>query len=314
MTKNSDHRRRIPVFKMPRNGSIVAKSENRYTERVKHTCGGTLLALLLTLTLASCGSTDDEQGITVAVRSARNGVDATASGLTGFARSRPGPLIGAYAALFLLDRRDVPFRSAIEGVNAQVRLHITTAEQKSETYALLQELGAALQVDINDLLNRSENRRATLDLYIASLRDLLQRSVATVTRLEEQQNTVQDTLRDQRREVSHVRSTLNRALRDEDYASAGARQQELSVRQTELTQTELQNEEIDGTLEVFGDLIEVGGERLTAIEKNREVIISGLKVIDVPGIEDIGVIRDETREERRNRRRRVEDSVFGEPL
>ena len=40
----------------------------------------------------------------------------------------------------------------------------------------------------------------------------------------------------------------------------------------------------------FEKVITLGQERIESIEENREILLSGLRVVDVPGIEDIGIL------------------------
>jgi len=88
---------------------------------------------------------------------------------------------------------------------------------------------------------------------------------------------------------------LSKALRDKDYANAARKQEELKPAQEALQKTELEQEEVESLLDIFVDLLELTDERLNAIEKNREVLIAGHTVVDVPGIDDLGVLQREKR-------------------
>jgi len=53
-------------------------------------------------------------------------------------------------------------------------------------------------------------------------------------------------------------------------------------------------------------LLDVGGKRRLAIEANREVLLAGLQVVDMPGIDDLNIINEAKR-----RNRNSDDNLFG---
>lgn len=287
-------------------------AENRffmYTIRVKFSRRYAFLCVLTsTLIVASCGSEPDSPSFTTV--GPLTGVQASVRLLT-MNRVLPSALLGPYVSAYLSSPKNFVYRSALEGIGAQVRLRRTPDELQSETFALLQEFGAVLQVDIMDLLNRSENRSQTLDDYMATLRDLTIESRNKVTQLDEQRDTLRDDLREHRSTLSEIRGNLNRVLRDQDYAAAGIHQQELVREQAEVSRLSVEEDELRSNIRVFEQLLDVSEERWGAIVTNREAILAGIHVIEVPGIEDIGVFREETREEERDRESDAEE-IFGE--
>ncbi len=304
------------ILPEPLNGrqklDIAKKDEKSYNICVtgkKHLQRLTVSALAI-LTLSSCGAKEASKD-EAAFRSALMAIEPTLELLQAGSK-RASSLIGVYAASFFMNPAAIPFRSALMGINAQVRLFVTPEQQKSEAFALLQELGGVLQVDVADMLNRSDKRDTALDAYLEGMREIMQRSKDKTVELDQLLDSTREELSAARKRTSTIRTQLNRALRDQDYATAGARQQTLSDLQIEETRVANKEKELRSQISLFEDLLDVGEERWNAITKNREILIAGLQVVDVPGITDIGIYREETRDERNERN--SEDFLFGEPL
>jgi len=45
------------------------------------------------------------------------------------------------------------------------------------------------------------------------------------------------------------------------------------------------------TLTTYQNLIAIADQRIKAIEQNREALIAGVKVMDIPGVDNLGVIQ-----------------------
>jgi len=155
------------------------------------------------------------------------------------------------------------------------------------------------------MLNRSPDRAAALDAYIAEL----QRTGTTATQrkalLEAELNTVTEQRRTARKNLSVAQSALRNALREEQFAEAADLRAEETAAQQEVNTIEAQLDQFEGTINIFENLLEAAEERLTAIEANREVIIAGLKVVDTPGIEPFNIL------ESGSRRRGGGGAIFG---
>lgn len=263
-----------------------------------------LAALLL---LTHCVGEENERQPDVA--GARNGVflaqQLAASGRLG-PPVRPGALLGVFSTYHLSGRVQT-VEGARTGIDGQTILLFADRLHEQESFALLEQLGLIVGVDINDMLNRSVDRRQSLDVYLASLLSQLQESREHTVVLEQQLAVLREEQRTRRRSVNDMQRTLNQALRDRDYGRAGSMQQQVIRAQGELTQAEAELDRLEDILDIFDDLLEVGQQRYLAMEQNREVLIAGLTVVDVPGVEDIGLIRESDRREQRNRTERLYD-------
>ena len=228
-------------------------------------------------------------------------------GLIGTAIPKPGAILGTYVAGYLSTLPSFPFHSALSGIMAQMEFVLEDETDQSESFILLEELGITLQANVPDLLNRSPNRPRALDAYLDALQDILEESTAHVAGLEIELEELNDERSEQRGIVGDLQRELREALRSGDYTTAGAKQADVISAQTELAQTEAQQDEKRDIIRIFEDLLEIGTERLEAMQANRDILIAGLSVVELPGVDDLGLIMEQTR------RRRSGDSggLFG---
>ena len=242
--------------------------------------------------MAACSSGGDAP-TDFATRVAIQGTESSKFLLEGGNRKpRPGAPLGVYSTSHLALATSLS-RTALQAIQVQMESFQSTQRQENEMYAVLQELGTTLQVDIQDTLNRSPDRAKTLDDYVVVMRRQIASAQTQVTAVEERYETMVDRRRERRKEVSDIERELNTAIREKDFVTAAARQQVLSDREAELAEIEIEERQLRDTQFVYEDLLDASDERLNAILANRAVLIAGVTVVDVPGIEDIGVFRDE---------------------
>lgn len=270
----------------------------------------TFALLSMTLLLSACGGSSNSPPdvAKISVSGARSAAVETAQLLSTVRLPvRPAALLNIYVAIVLADGMPVPVTAAMQGVEAQLALHELPNEENIDTlYSLLQEFGAVLHVDIQDLLNRSPNRAETLDAYAIGLRNITERSNRRAVELEEGIDSAKKEQQEQRKIVSQVEKALKEAVAAKDFTSAQDHQEDVNVARAELARRESLVKELTTLHGLFEDLLEVAQKRIAAIDGNREVLIAGLKVVDVPGVEDLGVL-----EGRVNRYRSGRASPFG---
>lgn len=269
--------------------------------------GKRLAALSLALLAAGCGKSAEpiDPGT---VSSAKRGVELAGRMVAG-EPGKPGPMLGVLASNFLLHASTIDYTSALAGIEAQMSLFISSAERQDAVFAAIADLGSALQQDVNDLLNRSPNRQQALDTFTEALKDALQKAEEKRNELDLEADGLRDELRTVRRNASRKQGDINQALREKDYTTAGTLQEELLVFQADESRVNAQVEQLDGQIDLLEELIDAGTVRWNAITRNREALIAGVEVIDVPGAEDIGIIREETSAERRARN--SNQGIFG---
>lgn len=206
-------------------------------------------------------------------------------------QNRPSANLGVFVTLYTSQGILLPTQGALLGMDAMARfLEAQLRSDTDENFALLREVGAVLQVNIVDTLNRSTKRAETLDEYTQSLKNaviLTERKLEELDVLYDKQRT--DT-RDKRNEVRDLERKLRTALNDQDYGEASDIEEELTVLTTEHASLEVKTDQTNDMMDRFETLLEVAQERLQAVQNNREILIAGLRVIDVPGIKDLNIL------------------------
>lgn len=214
---------------------------------------------------------------------------------------RPSAPLGVYVGLFLAQNGFLPVNGAMQGVVAGREL-MTVDPKKNleETFALLQEFGAVLGENIPDLLNRSDDRPNTLTLYQQGLQNITERAKRREAELQSALEDLRRRENEASRTIGDIERSLREALEKRDYATSGGLQQERTVVEDERGRLQTEINQTQDILRTFEDLLRIAEKRIDAIQKNREALIAGIKVSDVPGVEDLGVINKET--ERSTRR------------
>ncbi|MFH1670111.1 MAG: hypothetical protein ABIA92_00810 [Patescibacteria group bacterium] len=254
------------------------------------------IVFTLGLPLISCHKNGETPASSVLkVSGAKSSVFATllTAKPTSVSQTRPGASLGMYVSIYLTQRMMMGTASALEGIDTQIHLARADSIIEDETFTLLQEYGTVLQVNIIDTLNRSVDREKTLDKYTLSLTQMNTRIVQKQTELKQKLDDIGEKRKVERKEVRDMERMIKDALREKDYVAAGPIQKGLALKEAKLAGTESLEKQTDKVLDIVKDLLEVGEERLQAIIKNREILIAGLQVIDVPGIEELGIVIEE---------------------
>lgn len=277
---------------------------------MRRTTFRTAITTVLLLTACSGGTDAAPSMVSMA---ARNGARWTHEILTtGVVKPMPPPrpsaMLGPYVAAFLSLPLVEISHSSVSGVLAGTSILFADRGVRDDSYALLEELGLALQVNLKDQLNRALDRGIALDAYRDGLVDVASRAQDHLTNeLERRQDDADAKVREVRSQASDVQRNLNAALRAKDYATAGSLQAEASQVQGELAVATAQQREIRDIIGLFEDSLDAAAERVAAIDANRDALIAGVSVTDVAGADDLGVLQDAPR----GRRRADPEEVFG---
>ena len=259
--------------------------------------------LLTSCSLFSGGDEAANDGSSLEAQGATSGISAVAALEGGSAAlfPRPSAALGLYVAAYLSQGIFLPVRSAWIGIEAQKALFARQGDPDTdETFTLLQELGNILQVDVPDILNRSPDRRETLDQYLQTLHNVFALAERKRTELESAAETLKEEEREKRNTAQDLEREINRALDNKDYTGAGSRQRELTKAQGDLAEVESKREQTEDIKDRFEELLDVAKDRVVAIEANRLILIAGLQVIELPGVEDLDILLDRGRRQRRN--------------
>lgn len=262
------------------------------------------ISLLLTLgfLLASCRGAPAEQRQPSAARGALITADVIA--LQSFGRHvvrRAAPL-GVFVSEYL---SVAPLAALANGAVKAVAVQsaIIDAQQNvtEPDFELLQAFSDALQVDVSDLLNRSPDRKAALDAYSEALTNVATRANDRFRELTEAEPDQSDLVRALRKEVGAIDRAIKGMLKDKDFTGAAEQQKLLTEKQSELSKEELKLKQSEEMINTLDTLLTIYGERILAIQQNREALITGVTVVDVPGIDDLKLIeRTRTRSRRSN--------------
>lgn len=203
----------------------------------------------------------------------------------------PAPALGMYVANYLIDATGTRIQGATNGVNTGLDILLENQEHPEASFALLEQLGTILQVNVPDMLNRSTDRQKTLDAYISTLTQVADRSISQVTALKQQQKTLLAVQHDKRGIVASIQHDLNSALQKQDYTTASEKQSAIVDAKAEQSKAEAEVNQIGSTINLYNNLNAIAAKRLKAIQANREVLIAGLQVVDLPGVNDLGVLK-----------------------
>ncbi|MDD5041550.1 MAG: hypothetical protein PHX87_04335 [Candidatus Peribacteraceae bacterium] len=205
---------------------------------------------------------------------------------------RPSGTLGVFASVYLAQRLFLPTASAVRGIEDLLRI-VRAQEQPlgDETFTLLQTLGDAISVNVIDVLNRSDNRLEALDRYVEALANATENGKRRNEELKAALETIAAQKKEQRTAVSSITREQSAAVKAKDYATAGAKEQELTKAQTALSETTLKETQTKSSQKQLTDLLALAEKRLSAIGTNREILLSGLQITDPQGLKDLGLIQ-----------------------
>ena len=252
---------------------------------------------LLLLLLSACGGSEEVETSTQSISGAKAGIYSLSHiGTTATKHGviRPGAPLGIYTALFISQGTFMGTQSAQKGIEAvQSIIAGQTQIETSETFAILKELGATLQVDVSDILNRSDNRPETLDTYVRSLENIGRLAERKQTELQTREESLDEEKDEKRKELRERKSELDDVLDAKQYDQAGVLQEQVTALEEELATIDIEIDQHKDTLDIYEELLEVAAHRLEAIAVNRAIILAGLKVVDIPGVEDLSIVESE---------------------
>lgn len=279
------------------------------------------IGLMLCIGLVSCGgapTTDNQNKPTVSVSGAKSGIvasDTIANNVAASAKARRSALLGIFVSEYLsVSAGANAAGSALLGVEAQSDITHAQTTVTDPDYQLLQAFADALQVDVADLLNRSDNRQESLDAYTTALNNVAERANNRYKEIGVSLEEVKEDARTKRKELTQAESELRTALREKNFDAAGEKQKLVNERQSAFAEVDLKQEQLDDLKNTLDQLLTLYGEKILAIEKNREALIAGTRVVDVPGAEELQVIQRERGRRSTGRGFTEFDSLFGEGL
>lgn len=181
-------------------------------------------------------------------------------------------------------------QAGLQGIQAQYEIIKKQQTISDPDFELIQAFADALQVDVPDLLNRSMDRQAALDAYSQSLTNVATRSNERYKELSTYLDELTATSRTQSKERTIAERDLAKAMSNKDFSSAGELQKTVLEKQQAFADTDLKRQQTDDMVTTFDRLLTLFGQKILAIQQNREILIAGNKVVNVPGIEELKIL------------------------
>jgi hypothetical protein len=241
------------------------------------------------LLLTACAGEEDETKTLDSIQSARSGVRVGMEFIekTMEEESFPAVISGTRAGLLLSDAQKI---SAT--IPDPIDTGIPESGVKADT-ELLEIFIELLSADVQGLLNQSANREDALDNYIKSIESHTQKGHIRLLSLQNREDDLHDDTKRLERGTRDVRNQLDDAISEGRSSIVSALTNELVGRQTKLAEAQAELAVTSRLVEAFGEILEPLGERIDAIKRNRDPLIKGVRVIDMPGVDDLKIIETE---------------------
>jgi hypothetical protein len=205
-------------------------------------------------------------------------------------KTRRAALMGVFVSHFLSTSPTALVSGGIGGIQVQTTIFDKQSSISDPDFDLIQAFADALQVDVLDMLNRSLDRQATLDVYITSLDNIAQRANTRLGELMAADEVQTENLRQLNRERADLERELRSATNDRDYLLANEKQKALNEKEREISETSLKLDQVKNVSQTLEELLQLYGEKSLAIQENREPLIAGTKVVDLPGTLDLKIL------------------------
>lgn len=251
-------------------------------------------SVIVTALLAGCGTTTDMSTTSQTVsggRSALVSIDRIIAVSTRNSMQRRAALLGVFIAEYISFAETAnAAQGALNGIATDA---VLTMKQNSVTdpdFDLLQAFADALQVDVSDLLNRSQDRQQSLDTYVTALTNVGARANERYGALSRTDDELKSLLRTESKERSDAERALQSAIKLKEFSQAGELQKTVLEKQRVYAETDLKRKQVEDVASTLNSLLTLYQSKIVAIEQNREILIAGNRIVDVPGIEELKII------------------------
>lgn len=258
---------------------------------------------VLTLLFAACGKADtpSESSVTGGISAVMSIDKVLNTADTSVHALRSAALLGVQVAEYISMTPTVVVASGIAGVEVTSLMHSAESTITDPDFKLLAAFSEALSVDVAELLNRSQDRREQLDVYAEALTNVATRANDRYKELRSIEEQATTDLRSLKKELSTAEREVKNATSEKDFSLASEKQKIVLDLQKQIADKELQVDQTSDIVDQLADMLELYGEKILAIQRNREALILGVQVIDVPGVEELQLIKREKTTRRTNR-------------
>lgn len=164
------------------------------------------------------------------------------------------------------------------------------AEEAIHDAELLQRIIELLRQDVRETLNASSDRADTLSEYLGTITSHLQRGEVRLRALRDREEDLRGDENRLRRGVEGLREDLDEAIRGGEGKSVPTLMGDVMERYAALAAVQTELVVVQRSLEALERVVPILQDRLRAVQANREALIKGVRVVDIPGVEDLGII------------------------
>ena len=252
-----------------------------------------LIAVACVAALTACGSST-KTAVPPDVSGAKSGVftiDALVMHTMDNRTIRSSALLGLFVTEYLSFSSNLTAaQGALTGIAVDRQIMDKQHMVTDPDFELLQAFADALQVDVADLLNRSQNRQEALDVFTTALTNVATKANERFKELTSAQDELKKTLSTQSKQRSAADSALKSAINKKQFADAGELQKKVLETQQAYAETDLKSKQTQDVLDTMDKFLALYGQKILAIQQNRELLIAGNRVVDVPGIDELRII------------------------
>lgn len=223
----------------------------------------------------------------VETRSAQSGMRVTAEAVQRSETHKP-PLSAAIAGMLA--------GSIMSQRVAEDVLPIPLDEDSGDTIGtradteLLGILVKLLDTDVQNLLNAAQNREDALQAYIDSLSSHAQRGHIRLRAMQDDAERSTDEKKRAESRIRELRSEIGDAIGGGETNRVSALTDELILKQKALGEAEADIIVKEFLASAYEDVLTPIGERLDAMNANRDALVKGVRVIEMPGVEELKIL------------------------
>jgi hypothetical protein len=259
---------------------------------------GIMMILMSTTFLSGCGATKGGE-----VSGVRSGI-ITTDQLSQTQRReviRQSALLGVFLTEYASNRaKNDSVQGAIDGVTIQSTLVQSKEEDRTEDGGLLQAFSSALQVDVPDLLNRSSSREQALDTYSQALTNVAMRANERTKELSLALKDLQSIAKIKKNEENAAKKLVQAALKNKQFDTLHDLQNAASEAEVLALEATSKAKQVSDIVAILNEFLKIYGQKILAIQANREALIAGIQVVNIPGIDELKLIRKASSRETSN--------------
>lgn len=214
--------------------------------------------------------------------------------------TRPSASLGVHLSTYL-SKGEAPVHGALESITFLSPLTRTSGTTETP-FLTIQTLGNLVQTNIVETMNKHPERGEVLNRYLTLLHSALQNAQRDEKNMDDKRQQLVQQEREQQSTIRVLQKEIDAAEKAGDFSTVGAHQRALSEAKGEHGKTEALIDELENTLKILDDLTRIAEERRNAIEENREALMAGIRVVEIPGIEKLGILEKIGKSPRRSQR------------